>query len=69
MTELDELLARLRRLEPIVLDEPFKRTVQERGHTRVRTTLRPATFASLALFTTVIAYLGWAIGFTSSLYP
>jgi len=69
MTDLDELLARLRKLEPIALEEPFRHQVQERARLRVRRATRPAPLASLALFTTVIVYLSWALQFSSSLYP
>ena len=69
MTDLDELLARLRKLEPIALDEPFRQQVQERARLRVRRAKRPAPLASLAVFTTVVVYLGWALDFASSLYP
>jgi hypothetical protein len=36
MTELDELLSRLRKLEPIALDREFKASLQQRARRRVR---------------------------------
>jgi type VI protein secretion system component VasF len=69
MTELDELLSRLRRLEPIAPDPALSASLRERGHRRLRRPLRPAPLASLAVFSTVIVYLGWALHFASALYP
>jgi type VI protein secretion system component VasF len=69
MTELDQLLSRLRRLEPIALDGEFKAQVAQRGRRRLRVPLRSAPFASLLVLATVVVYLGWALHFTSGLYP
>ena len=69
MTDVDELLSRLRNLEPIALDEEFSASVQRRARRRVRGRARSAPFASLAVVATVIVYLGWALHFTSALYP
>ena len=69
MTELDEILSRLRRLEPIAPDRAFSQAVQERGRRRLRGPVRSAPFASLAVFGTVVAYLSWALHFASALYP
>ncbi|MEP7050802.1 MAG: hypothetical protein ABJB12_10630 [Pseudomonadota bacterium] len=68
MTEFDELLSRLRKLEPITLDPELRRSVQQRGRQALRGSVRSAPFASLAVAATVIAYLGWALRFTSALY-
>ena len=69
MTDVDELLSRLRRLEPIVLDDEFSASVQRRARHRVRGPARSAPFASLAVCGTVIVYLSWALHFASALYP
>jgi type VI protein secretion system component VasF len=71
MTEVDELLARLRKLPPVALESEFKASVQKRARRRVQDRARPAPFApfaSLALAVTVVLYLGWALHFTSALY-
>lgn len=68
MTEIDELLSRLRKLEPIALDGEFEASVKQRARRRVRGPARRAPFASVALFGTVVVYLGWALHFTSALY-
>ena len=68
MTEVDELLARLRRLEPISLDRDFSRTVQQRGRQRLRNGARKSTFSSTIVLGTVVVYLGWAFHFASGLY-
>lgn len=71
MTEVDELLARLRKLPAVALDSEFKAAVQARGRRRVqrRASQTPfAPLASLALAVTVVLYLGWALQFTSALY-
>jgi type VI protein secretion system component VasF len=71
MTEVDELLARLRKLPAVELDGHFKAAVQARAHQRMRGASRRAPFASLAslaLGLTVVLYLGWALQFTSALY-
>jgi len=68
MTEVDELLARLRKLPPVALDAEFKASLHARARERVRRPVRPAPFASLVLAATVVLYLGWAFQFTSALY-
>jgi type VI protein secretion system component VasF len=68
MTEVDELLARLRKLEPVALDPEFSRAVQQRARQRMRARARSAPFASLFVLGTVLVYLGWALHFTSGLY-
>jgi hypothetical protein len=68
MTEVDELLARLRKLPAVALDSEFKASLQARARRRVRRPARPAPFASLALVGTVVLYLGWALQFMSALY-
>ena len=68
MTEVDELLARLRKLEPIVLEREFSQSVQRRGRERLRARARRSPFASTIVLGTVVAYLGWALHFTSGLY-
>lgn len=71
MTEVDELLARLRKLPPVALDGAFKASVQARARRRLQRPARPAPFAplaSLALAVTVVLYLGWALQFASALY-
>ncbi len=71
MTEVDELLARLRRSPALALDSEFKASVHARARRRLRRPMRPAPFASLAsgaLAFTVVLYLGWALRFTSALY-
>lgn len=68
MTEFDELLSRLRKLEPIAVDPALRQSVQQRGRRALRGSTRSTPFASLAVAATVIAYLGWALRFTSALY-
>jgi len=68
MTEVDELLARLRKLPAVALDGEFKASVQARARQRLRRPARPAPFAALALGGIVVLYLGWALQFTSALY-
>lgn len=68
MTEVDELLARLRKLPPVKLDPAFEASVRARGIARVRRRTRPAPLASLAIAGTVVVYLGWALQFASALY-
>ena len=71
MTEVDELLARLRKLPAVALDGEFKASVQKRARQRVQRSARPGPFAllaSVALASTVVLYLGWALRFTSALY-
>jgi hypothetical protein len=69
MTDVDELLSRLRNLEPIALDGEFKTSLQQRARRRVRGPVRRAPLASLAVFGTALVYLGWALHFASALYP
>ncbi|HEY0465473.1 MAG TPA: hypothetical protein VGC79_14760 [Polyangiaceae bacterium] len=71
MTEVDELLARLRKLPAVPLDSDFKAAVHMHALRRLRKPARRApfaSFASLALAVTVVLYLGWAVQFTSALY-
>jgi hypothetical protein len=68
MTDLDELLGRLRKLEPIEVEPGFSRTVQRRGRERLRAGTRKSTLASTAVLATVVTYLGWALHFANSLY-
>jgi type VI protein secretion system component VasF len=68
MTDVDELLARLRKLPTVALDSEFRASVQKRARQQVQRRARPAPFASLALASTVVLYLGWALHFTSALY-
>jgi hypothetical protein len=67
MTEFDELLSRLRKLEPVALDRRFKASLHERGRRRVRGA-RSAPLASLAAVATVVVYLGWALQAAGALY-
>jgi len=68
MTEVDELLARLRKLPPVALDRELEASLRARAVQRLRSRARPAPFASLALAGTVVLYLSWALRFTSALY-
>jgi len=68
MTEVDELLARLRKLEPIVLEREFSRSVHRRGRERLSARARKSSLATTVVLGTVVAYLGWALHFTSGLY-
>jgi len=68
MTEVDELLARLRKLPPIALDSEFKASVHARARRRVARPVRSTPIASFALAGTVVMYLGWALHFASGLY-
>jgi len=68
MTEVDELLARLRKLPAVPLDADFKASVRARARRKVRQPPRPTPFASLAVAATVFLYLGWALRFASALY-
>jgi len=68
MTEVDELLARLRKLPAVPLDSEFKAAVHAGALRRLRRPPRRAPFTSLALAVTVVLYLGWALRFTSALY-
>jgi hypothetical protein len=68
MTEVDQLLSRLRRLEPIAPDAEFAADVQRRSRQRLRAGGARSALASLLVLGTVVAYLGWALHFTSSLY-
>lgn len=67
MTELDQLLSRLRQLEPVALDPELRASVQRRARQRVRRA-RSAPLASFAVAATVLAYLGWALSFAGALY-
>lgn len=68
MTEVDELLARLRKLPVVTLDAEFEASVRAGARKRLHKRVRPAPFASLALGGTVVLYLGWALHFASTLY-
>jgi type VI protein secretion system component VasF len=68
MTEVDELLARLRKLPAVPLEAEFEAALRLRAHRRLRSRTRRAPFASLALAGTVVLYLGWALQFASALY-
>ncbi len=68
MTEVDELLARLRRLEPLEPEPEFARLVQLRARARLRARPRSSVLASSVVFGAVVTYLGWALHFTSALY-
>ena len=68
MTEVDELLARLRKLPAVSLDRELEASLRARAVRRLRTRARPTPFAVLALAATVVLYLGWALQFTSALY-
>jgi len=67
MTEFDELLSRLRKLERGPLDPEFKVSLQQRARRRVRG-VRSAPLASLAVAATVVVYLGWALRLAGALY-
>ena len=71
MTEVDELLARLRKLPTVSLDSEFKASLHARARRLVQVPARPAPLAplaSVALSVTAVLYLGWALQFASSLY-
>jgi len=68
MTEVDELLARLRKLPPVALDPEFEGALRTRARRHLQRRVRPAPFASLALAGTAVLYLGWALHFASALY-
>jgi hypothetical protein len=68
MTDVDELLERLRRLDPIEIEAEFSRSVQRRGRERLRSGRRSSKLASGLALGTVVAYLGWALHFASGLY-
>jgi len=68
MTEVDELLARLRKLPAVSLDRELEASLRARAVRRLRVRARPTPFAVLALAATVVLYLGWALQFTSALY-
>jgi len=68
MTEVDELLARLRKLQRIELEPEFSRLTQVRARARLRSRPRSTALASSVVFGAVVAYLGWALHFTSALY-
>lgn len=69
MTDVDELLSRLRNLESIPLEGEFKAALRQRARRRVRGPARRAPLASVAVFGTALVYLGWALHFASALYP
>jgi len=69
MTEVDELLARLRKLEPMPLETEFDERLRARGRQRLRRPAPSAPLASLAVLGTVVVYLGWALHFVAALYP
>jgi len=68
MTDVDELLARLRRLERIELEPEFARLTQLRARARLRARPRSTVLASSAVLGAVVGYLGWALHFASALY-
>jgi type VI protein secretion system component VasF len=68
MTEVDELLARLRKLPAVPLDSEFEASVRTRAVRRLRRRAPATPFAALALAATVVLYLGWALQFASDLY-
>ena len=68
MTEVDELLARLRKLERIEPTPEFSQRTLARGRARFRTRPRSTVLASSVVFGAVVTYLGWALHFTSALY-
>jgi len=68
MTDVDELLARLRKLPAIPLDREFEASLRMRALRRQRKRARRTPFAALLLAATVVSYLGWALHFTSELY-
>ena len=68
MTDVDELLGRLRKLAPIEIEPGFSRSVQRRGRERLRAGTRRSALASSAVLATVLAYLGWALHFANGLY-
>jgi len=68
MTEVDELLARLRKLPAVAVDSELEAGLHARAVRRLRKGPRPAPLASFALAGTVVLYLGWALGFASALY-
>jgi len=69
MTDVDELLSRLKNLPSIPLDSGFKAELGQRARRRVQRPVRRAPLASVAVLGTVIVYLTWALHFTSALYP
>jgi hypothetical protein len=68
MTDVDELLERLRKLDPIEIEAEFLRSVQRRGRERLRAVPRKSKLASSLVLGTVVAYLGWALHFANGLY-
>lgn len=68
MTEVDELFARLRRLERIEPEPDFSERTLRRGRVRLRSRPRSTLLASSVVFGAVVTYLGWALHFTSALY-
>lgn len=68
MTDIDELLGRLRKLEAIELEPRFSRSVQRRGRERLLAGTRNSLLAWGAVLATVVIYLGWAVHFANALY-
>ncbi len=68
MTEVDELLARLRKLDRIELEPEFSQRTLARGRARFRARQRSTVLASSVVFGAVVTYLGWALHFTNALY-
>jgi hypothetical protein len=68
MTDVDELLERLRKLEPIEIETEFSGSVQRRGRERLRAVPRTPKLAFSLVLGTVVAYLGWALHFANGLY-
>lgn len=69
MTDVDELLSRLKNLQSIPLDDDFKASLGQRARRRVRGPARRAPLASVAVLGTVVVYMTWALHFASALYP
>ena len=69
MTDVDELLSRLRNLQSIPLDGEFKVALRQRARQRLGAPARRAPLESIAVFGTAFVYLGWALHFASALYP
>ena len=69
MTDVDELLARLRKLPPLAPSPELRAHVLALGSARARRKLPPAPLASLAVGAAVIVYLSWAMSFAGALYP
>ena len=67
MSEVDELLLRLRELPSIPMAPGLEASVRKRARARL-SRVRSTPFASAAVFGTVVVYLGWALHFVSGLY-